>query len=71
VALAGEFGSIVIRPIHPRADAAAIRVLVRAQKGGRAPLSILPGLVLADDANRPTAAAEAVLRAGEALRMGG
>jgi tRNA1(Val) A37 N6-methylase TrmN6 len=60
-ALAG-FGGIVVMPVHPRADAAAIRVLVRAAKGSRAALRLLPGLVLNDAQGRPTTAAEAVLR---------
>ena len=60
-ALAG-FGGIVILPLHPRPDASAIRVIVRAVKGSHAPLRLLPGLVLNDAQGRPTAAAEAVLR---------
>jgi len=60
-ALAG-FGSIAILPVHPRPDAAAIRILVRAAKDSRAPQRLLPGLVLNDADGRPSAAAEAVLR---------
>jgi tRNA1(Val) A37 N6-methylase TrmN6 len=60
-ALAG-FGGIAILPVHPRADAAAVRVLVGAVKNSRAPMRLLPGLVLNDEHGRPTAAAEAVLR---------
>lgn len=45
-ALAGRFGAASIRPIHPRADAAAHRLLVTAIKGSRARPAILPGLVL-------------------------
>jgi tRNA1(Val) A37 N6-methylase TrmN6 len=60
-ALAG-FGGIVVTPVHPRADAAAIRVLIRGAKGSRAPLRLLPGLVLNDAQGDPTAAAEAILR---------
>jgi tRNA1(Val) A37 N6-methylase TrmN6 len=56
------FGATTVLPVHPRADAPAIRVLVRAAKGSRAPLRLLPGLVLNDADGRPTAAAEAVLR---------
>ena len=43
---APKIGSIQIRPIHPFADAAAKRVLVRGVKTGKAPLMILPGFVL-------------------------
>jgi tRNA1(Val) A37 N6-methylase TrmN6 len=61
------FGAIAIRPLHPRPDAPAIRVIVRAVKASRAPLALLPGLVLSDEAGRPTPAAAAVLRGGGAL----
>jgi len=62
--LNGGFGAIAVRPVHPRADAPAIRVLVRAVKQARAPLALLPGLILNDAEGRPTAAAEAILRDG-------
>jgi tRNA1(Val) A37 N6-methylase TrmN6 len=39
-------GSLQVRPVHPFADAAAKRVLVRAVKTGKAPLKLLPPLVL-------------------------
>jgi tRNA1(Val) A37 N6-methylase TrmN6 len=60
-ALSG-FGGVAILPVHPRADAAAIRILVRATKAGRTPLQVLPALVLHDADGRSTAAAEAILR---------
>ena len=62
--LEGAFGAIAVLPVHPKAGAPAIRILVRATKASRAPLALLPGLVLTDAAGRPTAEAEAVLRAG-------
>ena len=68
-ALAGTFGGIAVLPVYPRADAPAIRVLVRAVKGGRAAPRNYPGLVLNDQDGRPTAAAEAVLRGGETLNI--
>ena len=46
-----------------------IRVLVRAVKGSRAPLVLLPGLVLNDEAGQPAGAAEAVLRNGAVLSL--
>lgn len=46
-ALDRGFGSLRLVPVHPRADAPAIRILVSAVKGGRAPLVLAPGLVLA------------------------
>jgi tRNA1(Val) A37 N6-methylase TrmN6 len=65
-ATSGRFGAVAIRPIHPRADAAAHRLLVTAIKGSRAPARILPGLVLhPPQDNTYLPAADAVLR-GEA-----
>lgn len=64
--LADKAGSFQIRPIHPFADAPAKRVLVRAVKTGKAPLKLLPALILhAHGGEKHTAEAEAVLR-GEA-----
>jgi tRNA1(Val) A37 N6-methylase TrmN6 len=40
------FGSVAILPVHGDANSPAIRVLVRATKGGRAPLQIHPALML-------------------------
>jgi len=70
-ALGKDFGAITVLPVHPKPDAAAIRVLVRATKGNRAPLALLPGFLLADDDSKPSAAAEAVLREAEALSLTG
>jgi tRNA1(Val) A37 N6-methylase TrmN6 len=58
-----------VQPVHPRPDAPAIRALVRATKGSRAPLALLPGLVLAGADGRLSEAAEAVLRHGAALPL--
>jgi tRNA1(Val) A37 N6-methylase TrmN6 len=61
-------GSFQIRPVQPFADAPAKRVLVRAVKTGKAPLRLLPALVLHDrDGGKHTAAAEAILRGQAAL----
>lgn len=60
--LGGKFGSFAVRPVHPFADTPAKRVLVRAVKTGRAPLRLLPPLVLHDRGAGHTAAAEAILR---------
>jgi len=56
-------------PIYPRAGAAAIRILVNATKGNRAPLTLQTGLTLNDKGGRPTMDAERVLRGGEALPL--
>jgi tRNA1(Val) A37 N6-methylase TrmN6 len=66
-ALAAAFGAVSVLPIYPKPDAPAIRILVRAVKASRAPLAILPGLMLADAAGAPTLAAEAILRGGESV----
>ncbi len=67
-ALASAFGSIAVLPVKPRADAPAIRVLVRAVKStGGAPVNY-PALILNEADGRPTAAAEAILRGGGTLR---
>jgi tRNA1(Val) A37 N6-methylase TrmN6 len=70
-ALGKDFGAVTVLPVHPKPGAPAIRVLVRATKGNRAPLVLLPGILLADADGKPTAAAEAVLRKGEALSLTG
>ncbi len=47
-AMAGRFGALRIVPVHPRADEAAIRIIVVGIKGSRARLSLEPPLVLHD-----------------------
>ena len=68
-ALDPAFGAAAVLPIHPRPGEPAIRILVRATKASRAPLALLPGLVLNDPSGRPTVAAESVLRGGAALPL--
>ena len=59
-------GSFQVRPIQPFADEPAGRVIVRAVRGGKAPLRLLPALVLHERGGaKHAAAAEAILR-GEA-----
>jgi tRNA1(Val) A37 N6-methylase TrmN6 len=67
-ALAPKAGSFQVRPVHPFADAPAKRVLLRAVKTGKAPLQLLPPLVLHDRGggkHRPEV--EAILRGSAAL----
>jgi tRNA1(Val) A37 N6-methylase TrmN6 len=45
-ALDHGFGSLALQPVHGDAQKPAIRVLIRASKGGRAPMQILPALML-------------------------
>jgi tRNA1(Val) A37 N6-methylase TrmN6 len=68
-ALGDRFGDIAVLPVHGRAGEPAIRILVRARKGSRTPLKLLPGLMLNDQDGKPTAAAEAVLRNAETLPL--
>ena len=66
--LSPKCGSFQIRPIHPFADAPAKRVVLRATKTGKAPLQLLPPLVLHDrSGGKHTAEAEAILRGEAAL----
>lgn len=64
-----DFGAVRLMPIYPKPKASAIRIIMAAAKASRTPLSILPGLVLADDDGAGTAEAEAVLRNGAALPL--
>jgi len=66
--LAPKAGSFRIRPVAPFADAPAKRVIVRAIKTGKAPLMLLPPLVLHERGSAAHApAAEAILRGEAAL----
>ncbi|PVM93725.1 tRNA1(Val) (adenine(37)-N6)-methyltransferase [Caulobacter endophyticus] len=66
--LAPKAGSFRIRPVQPFADAPAKRVLVRAVKTGKAPLVLLPALVMHDrGGGKHSAQAEAILRGEAAL----
>ena len=61
-ALRGRFGAAAIRPVHARPDRPAIRVLIRAVKGSRAPAALLPPLVLQSGDGAPTPEADAYHR---------
>ena len=65
-ALSRGFGSLSILPVHGEAGKPAIRVLVRAIKGGRAPTRILPGLMLNEESNLPKKEVQQIL-AGSAV----
>jgi tRNA1(Val) A37 N6-methylase TrmN6 len=53
-ALDRGFGSLAILPVHGAVKMPAIRVLVRAVKGGRAPTQIQPSLLLNDESALPS-----------------
>jgi tRNA1(Val) A37 N6-methylase TrmN6 len=59
--LAGRVGGIAVLPVYPRRAAKAGRILVRGEKGSRAPLAIAPPLVL-HDGEGFTEAADAIHR---------
>jgi tRNA1(Val) A37 N6-methylase TrmN6 len=59
-ALRGRFGALSIRPVHAKRDQPAIRILVSGMKGSRAPLRLLPPVILHDDAGAFTAHAAAL-----------
>jgi tRNA1(Val) A37 N6-methylase TrmN6 len=68
-ALSGRFGGLRILPIYPRAEAPAIRVIVQGIKGSRAPLTLLPGLILHGEGNAFTPVADAIFRSGAAVTL--
>lgn len=68
-ALSRGFGSIAILPVHGEAGKPAIRVLVRAVKGGRAPTRLLPGLMLNDESKVPGKEVRAILEGRAALPL--
>lgn len=69
--LAKGFGAIAVKPVHPRADAPAKRVIVAARKGAKTPLALLPPLLLHDGSGaKYSAEAEAILRGRGVIEMG-
>jgi tRNA1(Val) A37 N6-methylase TrmN6 len=65
-ALERGFGSLVILPVHSDPAAPAIRVLVRAIKGGKAPTRLYAALMLNDESGVPNKQVQGVL-AGKAV----
>ena len=66
--LGAKAGSFQIRAVHPFADAPAKRILVRAVKSGKAPLKLLPPLVLHERGGaKHRHEVEAILRGRAAL----
>ena len=61
-------GGVELRFVHPSADRSAIRFLLSGVKGSRAPLSILPPVILNGSDGRFTPEAEALHR-GEATLL--
>ncbi|MBC9883241.1 methyltransferase [Bradyrhizobium sp. INPA01-394B] len=70
-ALSRGFGSVSILPVHGEAGRPAIRVLVRAVKGGRAPMRLLPGLMLNDESRVPKKEVRNILEGRAVLPLAG
>ncbi len=69
--LEGRFGGVTVFPLFAKPAAPAIRILLQARKGSRAPLRLLPGLLLHEADGRFTPAAQSVLREGARLNIAG
>jgi len=63
------FGSLAILPVHGDGAKPAIRVLVRAVKGGKAPARIHLGLVLNNESAAPRKQVEEIMAGNLALAM--
>ncbi|MEA2887730.1 MAG: hypothetical protein QOD11_2090 [Bradyrhizobium sp.] len=68
-ALDRGFGSLAILPVHGNAATTAIRVLVRAVKGGRAPTALYPGLLLNDESGLPNKKVQEILAGSDTLPL--
>lgn len=69
-ALSGRFGAVHILPVRARQGEAAIRLVIRAEKGSRAGLELLPGLVLHAGIGRDFTAEAAAILDGKAALFG-
>jgi len=67
--LEGRFGALAVYPLFPRDGAPAKRILVQGVKGSRAPVELLPGMVLHKPNGDYTEQADAVLRAMAGLTL--
>ncbi len=63
----GRFGGLIVYPLFPRTGEAASRILVQGQKGSRAPLNLMSGMVLHGEGTCYTKEAETILRHGQSL----
>lgn len=68
-ALSGAFGGVRVLPVHPSKDAPASRIVVSAERAGRAPFSLAPRLVLHEAGGAWTDAADAILRGRATLSL--
>lgn len=68
-AMQGRFGALVLFPLFPRKGRPAKRVIISGIKGSKAPLQLMPGLILHEADGSYTQEADAVLRQGQPLNM--
>ncbi len=68
-ALGSGFGSLELLPVHAEATVPAIRVLIRATKGGKAPLQMHAALLLNDESALPNKQLQDVLAGKEVLPL--
>ncbi|MBI1213923.1 MAG: methyltransferase [Alphaproteobacteria bacterium] len=66
-ALAPHGQGVEVVPLWPKTGEPAKRIIIRVRMNARAPLRLLPGIVLHRPDGGPTREAEAILRRGEAL----
>ncbi|MBN2752000.1 MAG: methyltransferase [Rhodospirillaceae bacterium] len=66
-ALSSAFGAVEVVPLWPKPGREAKRVIVRAAKGRKTPLRLLPGLVLHEPDGAFTVVAQRILRDAVAL----
>ncbi len=69
LAMGDKLGDIRVAPLYARTGTTASRIVVQGIRGSKAPLQLLPGLILHKDDNSFTEDAEAVLREGMAWRL--
>jgi tRNA1(Val) A37 N6-methylase TrmN6 len=68
-ALDRGFGSLAILPVHRDLTTPAMRILVRAVKGGRAPLHLCTGLLLNDESGLPNKRVQDILSGNDVLPL--
>jgi tRNA1(Val) A37 N6-methylase TrmN6 len=68
-ALGRGFGSLAILPVHGDSAKPAIRILIRAVKGGKVPTRILAGLMLNDESGLPNKEVAKMLGGGGVLPL--
>lgn len=63
-AIHGKLGAIEVFPIYSKQGQNAKRIIIRARKDSKAPLTVHPGLIVHQDSGEYSSAANAILREG-------